>query len=287
MRTPERAGGARRARHPGRGVDDDARRSPGRARARAASPPRGGRPILGTCAGMIVCDAEHLGFIDATARRNAFGRQLQSFEADLEVDRGIGEEPLRAVFIRAPWVEGPGRGGGPRDVGGSSGRDPRRQRPGLRLSSRADRRLALPRDIHGDDHQGARARREERGRQEDERHPKVKNLAKILVGYSTEVKEGEVVSIDGENAAAPLLLAVYEEVLKAGGNPILNVALDGRSPPTSSTPPTSSSNGSRRSPSGWSTTPTCGSRSAPPPTRASSPGCRRSARRCASRSPAT
>jgi len=63
-----------------------------------------GRPILGTCAGMIVCDAEHLGFIDATARRNAFGRQLQSFEADLEVI-GAGEEPLRAVFIRAPWVE--------------------------------------------------------------------------------------------------------------------------------------------------------------------------------------
>ena len=68
-----------------------------------------GRPILGTCAGLIVCDAEHLGFIDATAKRNAFGRQLQSFEADLAVD-GVGDEPLRAVFIRAPWVErcGPG-----------------------------------------------------------------------------------------------------------------------------------------------------------------------------------
>jgi 5'-phosphate synthase pdxT subunit len=63
-----------------------------------------GRPILGTCAGLIVCDSEHLGFIDATARRNAFGRQLQSFEAELAVD-GIGDEPLRAVFIRAPWVE--------------------------------------------------------------------------------------------------------------------------------------------------------------------------------------
>jgi 5'-phosphate synthase pdxT subunit len=62
------------------------------------------RPILGTCAGLIVCDAEHLGFIDASARRNAFGRQLQSFEADLVVE-GAGDEPLRAVFIRAPWVE--------------------------------------------------------------------------------------------------------------------------------------------------------------------------------------
>ena len=67
------------------------------------------RPILGTCAGLIVCDSEHLGLIDVVARRNAFGRQLQSFEADLEVE-GIGDEPLRAVFIRAPWVEtyGPG-----------------------------------------------------------------------------------------------------------------------------------------------------------------------------------
>jgi 5'-phosphate synthase pdxT subunit len=68
-----------------------------------------GRPIFGTCAGMIVCDDAHLGLIDATARRNAFGRQLQSFETDLPVG-GIGDEPLRAVFIRAPWVErhGPG-----------------------------------------------------------------------------------------------------------------------------------------------------------------------------------
>jgi 5'-phosphate synthase pdxT subunit len=62
-----------------------------------------GRPVLGTCAGMIVCDDRHLGLIDARAERNAFGRQLQSFEADLAVE-GIGSEPLRAVFIRAPVV---------------------------------------------------------------------------------------------------------------------------------------------------------------------------------------
>jgi len=68
-----------------------------------------GRPVLGTCAGLIVCDADHLGFIDASARRNAFGRQLQSFEADLAVE-GAGDEPLRAVFIRAPWVERHGLG---------------------------------------------------------------------------------------------------------------------------------------------------------------------------------
>jgi 5'-phosphate synthase pdxT subunit len=68
-----------------------------------------GRPILGTCAGMIVCDRDHLGLIDASTRRNAYGRQLASFETDLEV-AGIGPEPLRAVFIRAPWVEEHGSG---------------------------------------------------------------------------------------------------------------------------------------------------------------------------------
>jgi 5'-phosphate synthase pdxT subunit len=62
-----------------------------------------GRPILGTCAGMIVCDSEHLGLIDARAQRNAFGRQLQSFEAELDIE-GIGQDPMRAVFIRAPWI---------------------------------------------------------------------------------------------------------------------------------------------------------------------------------------
>jgi len=60
------------------------------------------------------------------------------------------------------------------------------------------------------------------------RDPRAERLAKILVGYSTEVKEGELVSIDGDSAAEPLLLAVYEEVLKAGAHPILNVALDGQ-----------------------------------------------------------
>src|SRR3954454_23703729 len=58
-------------------------------------------------------------------------------------------------------------------------------------------------------------------------NPRAQNLAKILVGYSTEVKPGDVVAIDGEIGAEPLLRAVYEEVLKAGANPILNVALDG------------------------------------------------------------
>ncbi len=68
-----------------------------------------GKPVFGTCAGMIVCDEDHLGLLEMSARRNAFGRQMQSFEVDLSVE-GIGEEPLRAVFIRAPWVERYGSG---------------------------------------------------------------------------------------------------------------------------------------------------------------------------------
>jgi 5'-phosphate synthase pdxT subunit len=60
-------------------------------------------PIFGTCAGMIVLGRDHLGLTDITVRRNAFGRQVHSFEADLDV--GHGDEPVRAVFIRAPWIE--------------------------------------------------------------------------------------------------------------------------------------------------------------------------------------
>jgi pyridoxal 5'-phosphate synthase pdxT subunit len=63
-----------------------------------------GTPVLGTCAGLIMLDRDHLGVMDIRARRNAFGRQVRSFEADLEVE-GLDGGPLRAVFIRAPYVE--------------------------------------------------------------------------------------------------------------------------------------------------------------------------------------
>jgi pyridoxal 5'-phosphate synthase pdxT subunit len=65
---------------------------------------RTGAPVLGTCAGMIMLDRHHLGVMDIVARRNAFGRQVRSFEADLDV-AGLEGGPLRAVFIRAPWIE--------------------------------------------------------------------------------------------------------------------------------------------------------------------------------------
>jgi len=66
------------------------------------------RPVFGTCAGMIVLSRSHLGLVDVEVRRNAFGRQVASFEADLDVEGIAG--PVRAVFIRAPWIEevGPG-----------------------------------------------------------------------------------------------------------------------------------------------------------------------------------
>jgi pyridoxal 5'-phosphate synthase pdxT subunit len=62
-----------------------------------------GTPILGTCAGLIMLDREHLALMDIRAQRNAFGRQIRSFEADVEL-RGVGGPPLRGVFIRAPWI---------------------------------------------------------------------------------------------------------------------------------------------------------------------------------------
>lgn len=64
---------------------------------------RSGTPVLGTCAGMIMLDRTHLGVLDIEARRNAFGRQLHSFEADLDIE-GVAGGPVHAVFIRAPWV---------------------------------------------------------------------------------------------------------------------------------------------------------------------------------------
>ncbi|MCZ7533243.1 MAG: pyridoxal 5'-phosphate synthase glutaminase subunit PdxT [Acidimicrobiia bacterium] len=71
---------------------------------------RDGMPILGTCAGMIFLssntigqDQPQLGLLDATVERNAFGRQVDSFETDLVIT-GL-DDPMHAVFIRAPWIE--------------------------------------------------------------------------------------------------------------------------------------------------------------------------------------
>jgi pyridoxal 5'-phosphate synthase pdxT subunit len=92
---------------------------------------RGGLPAYGSCAGMIMLadrlldappDQTTIGGLDVTVRRNAFGRQVDSFESEIHLD-GLAGEPVHAVFIRAPWVEEAGEGvevlgrvvGGPAD----------------------------------------------------------------------------------------------------------------------------------------------------------------------------
>ena len=114
-RTP--AGGARglrRAGHPRRRVDHDGQAGPDLRAVRAAAEAdrATGMPAFGTCAGMILladriedgtADQETLGGLDITVRRNAFGRQVDSFEGDLDF-AGL-DDPVHAVFIRAPWVE--------------------------------------------------------------------------------------------------------------------------------------------------------------------------------------
>jgi 5'-phosphate synthase pdxT subunit len=60
-------------------------------------------PILGSCAGLILLDRDHLDLMDIRAERNAFGRQIKSFESDVEL-RGLPGGPIRGIFIRAPWI---------------------------------------------------------------------------------------------------------------------------------------------------------------------------------------
>ena len=68
-----------------------------------------GAPVFGTCAGMIMLDRDHLQIADWRCSRNAFGRQIRSFEADLRIP-GVAGPPVRAVFIRAPWIAEHGEG---------------------------------------------------------------------------------------------------------------------------------------------------------------------------------
>lgn len=64
---------------------------------------RDGLPVLGSCAGLIMLDREHLALMDIRAERNAFGRQVKSFEADIDF-AGAHGGPVRGIFIRAPWI---------------------------------------------------------------------------------------------------------------------------------------------------------------------------------------
>ena len=71
---------------------------------------KSGRPVLGTCAGMILLGREGLGLLDVSVRRNAFGRQLASFEDRVEIPALAPGGPFPAIFIRAPWIEDAGAG---------------------------------------------------------------------------------------------------------------------------------------------------------------------------------
>ena len=179
---------------------------------------------------MIVCDRDHLGLADYVCRRNAFGRQLQSFEEDLR-DRGArrgasprGLHPGALGRGARPGRRGAGRG--PRPSGRGAGRATSSPSPSTPSSPTTagctppSWRCAL------------RARSDESRSSlgfQSMRDPRVTALAQILVRHSTRVKEGDVCTIEGESAAEPLLQAVYEEVLRAGGNPIVNMALEGQS----------------------------------------------------------
>src|SRR6266508_1420429 len=148
---------------------------------------------------MIVCDRDHLALAEYVCLRNAFGRQLASFEEDLRVE-GLGEEPLRAVFIRAPWVEELGAGV---EVLAEIGAHPVAVRQGSLLA------VAFHPELTDDS-----------------------RLHALFMAMCTRVREeveGDVCTIEGESAAEPLLQAVYEEVLRAGGHPIVHMAMEGQS----------------------------------------------------------
>ena len=157
-------------------------------------------------------DRDHLGVLDIEVRRNAFGRQLASFEAELDFEGA----PLDAVFIRAPWVEEAGDGV---EVLAEVDGHPVAVRQGNILAvafhpELGRRTLALHRWLVDRVHGGMRDHR-------------VDALAQILVRYSTKVKKGDVCSIASTTAAEPLVQAIYEEVLRAGGLPIMQLQTSG------------------------------------------------------------
>ena len=138
-------------------------------------------PVLGTCAGMIMLDRDHLGVLDMRCERNAFGRQVHSFEGDVALD-GF-DEPFHGVFIRAPWVAE--HGPGVEVLGDVDGHPVAavRAHPGGRVPPRADRRDAPAPAAPG---RGliARARRPSSligDRRRGRCHPYVRRLVSVLL----------------------------------------------------------------------------------------------------------
>ena len=156
-------------------------------------------------------DRDHLGVLDIEVRRNAFGRQLASFEAELDFEGA----PLHAIFIRAPWVQ---EAGAEVEVLAEVDGHPVAVRQGNILAvafhPELTDELRLHRWLVDRVH----------GRMRDHR---AEALAQILVRYSTKVKKGDVCSIASTASAEPLVQAIYEEVLRAGGLPIMQLQTSG------------------------------------------------------------
>ena len=142
---------------------------------------------------------------------------------------GLGPEPIRAVFIRAPWIEDHGPAV---EVLADVDGHPVAVREGevllcafhpeLTDDSRVHALLMAMATAAGAPASGGAAG----GR--PMRDPRVDNLARILVRYSTEVKEGDTCVIEGPTAGEPLIAAVYEEVLRRAGYPIVALSLEGQ-----------------------------------------------------------
>ena len=158
-------------------------------------------------------DRDHLDLLDVTVRRNAFGRQLASFEAELDWEGGAAAGDLHPRALgrgRGRRRGGAGRGGGP-SCGGAPG-----QHPGRVLPSRVDRRApSAPLAARAcESHASMRDHRADA-------------LAQILVRYSTQVSKGDVCVIQSTTAAEVLVQAIYEEVLRAGGLPVMQLTSEG------------------------------------------------------------
>ena len=158
-------------------------------------------------------DRDHLGLLDVTVRRNAFGRQLASFEAELDWEG----EPLQAIFIRAPWVEDAGDGV---EVLAEVEGHPVAVRQGNILAVAFHPELTDERRLHRWLLEHAKVTTSMRDHRADA-------LAQILVRYSTQVSKGDVCVIQSTTAAEPLVQAIYEEVLRAGGLPVMQLTSEG------------------------------------------------------------
>ena len=201
-----------------------------------------GTPTLGTCAGLIMLGRDHLGLLDVGVKRNAFGRQLASFETDLDIPALGGDGPLRAVFIRAPWLDDVPDGVEVlAEVDGHPVAIRQEPRTRGRFPPRADRRHEGPRLARRTDPRPSRAKGT---RMRDQR---ADALAQILVQYSTRVQKGDVCVIQATSTIAePLIDAVYARGAARRRPP----APPARRPRprcrrSSSSPPTSSSTSSR------------------------------------------